>query len=123
MAPSTPPPPSKIVFAAFTIASTASLVMSPRMRFSCDSAILPFVNQANAASVLIKRPRPFHRTRVAVQRKSFDVRMGLTPFRKCAADSAFPRHVEIGGESAHIMKNEETARREGRIPEIELSEG
>ena len=49
--------------------------------------------------------------------------MGLTPFRKCAPDSAFPRHVKIGSEYAHIMENEETARREGRIPEIELSEG
>src|SRR4051794_1309606 len=29
MAPSTPPPPSKLPFAALTIASTASLVMSP----------------------------------------------------------------------------------------------
>src|SRR5438034_10910639 len=30
IAPSTPPPPSSVVFAAFTIASTSSLVMSPR---------------------------------------------------------------------------------------------
>src|SRR5437870_2005311 len=30
IAPSTPPPPSSVVFAAFTIASTPSLVMSPR---------------------------------------------------------------------------------------------
>src|SRR6266576_6623769 len=30
MAPSTPPPPSNVVLAAFTIASTASLVISPR---------------------------------------------------------------------------------------------
>src|ERR1035441_1725676 len=29
IAPSTPPPPSKVVFAAFTMASTACLVMSP----------------------------------------------------------------------------------------------
>src|SRR2546426_9470594 len=29
MAPSTPPPPSRVVFAAFTIASTFCLVMSP----------------------------------------------------------------------------------------------
>src|SRR5262245_41525559 len=29
MAPSTPPPPSSVLFAAFTIASTFSLVMSP----------------------------------------------------------------------------------------------
>src|SRR2546428_13545230 len=30
MAPSTPPPPSRVEFAAFTIASTSSVVMSPR---------------------------------------------------------------------------------------------
>src|SRR2546428_12940070 len=30
MAPSTPPPPRRVVFAAFTIASTFCLVMSPR---------------------------------------------------------------------------------------------
>src|SRR6476469_5234401 len=33
IAPSTPPPPSKLVFAAFTIASTSSFVMSPKITF------------------------------------------------------------------------------------------
>src|SRR5580692_5433878 len=35
MAPSTPPPPSSDVLAAFTMASTCSLVMSPETGMSC----------------------------------------------------------------------------------------
>src|SRR3954466_13344122 len=111
MAPSTPPPPSKVVLAAFTIASTASLVMSPRSRFSRGSAMLRFVDYADAARVLVERAHLLHRTRSAVQRKSFCFRMLLSPFAKRATDTSVIRNVEAGGEFAHIVENQETARR------------
>src|SRR5437868_6266739 len=114
MAPSTPPPPSRVVLAAFTIASTASLVMSPRVRASLESGIgvrlqLRFVNQPDAAGIFVKRPRQIHRARLAVQRKRFHIRMHFSPFGKGAADSAFARDIELRGETADIVKNEESS--------------
>src|ERR1700674_5172483 len=126
MAPSNPPPPSKLVLAAFTIASTASLVMSPRVRASLGSGIagqswqLWFVDQPDAARVLVKRPWQFHRARLAVERKRFRVRMLFPPFGKVPADAAFVRDIEFRGEAADIVKNEKSARRERAIPEIEF---
>jgi hypothetical protein len=40
MAPSTPPPPARLLFAAFTIASVDSLVISPHMRMSVDALMV-----------------------------------------------------------------------------------
>src|SRR6267154_3273666 len=122
MAPSTPPPPSSVVLAAFTIASTASFVMSPRTRASLESAMLRFVNQANAARVFVKRSRRLHRARVAIERKRFHIRMAFPPFGKSAAHSPGVSHIKIRGELAHIVENEEAARGERGIPEIELGE-
>src|SRR2546423_11180490 len=123
MAPSTPPPPSRVVLAAFTIASTASLVMSPRTSFSRGSAMLRFMNQANTAGVLVKRAGVFHRARVAVEGKGFHVRMRLAPFGKGSADATFSGHVEAGGKFADVVENQEAAGREDSIPKIELGEG
>src|SRR6266403_2984182 len=122
MAPSTPPPPSSVVLAAFTIASTASFVMSPRTRASLESAMLRFVNQANAARIFVKRSRRLHRARVAVQRKGLHFRMAFPPFGKGAAHSTRASHIKIRGELAHVVENDETARGERSIPEIELGE-
>src|SRR5438105_3886326 len=128
MAPSTPPPPSRVVLAAFTIASTASLVTSPRVRASLESGIgvrlrrrqFRFVNQPDAARIFVKRPRQIHRTRLAVQRKRFHIRMRFPPFGKGAADAAFARDIELRGEAADIVKNEKSAWCERRIPKIEF---
>src|SRR4051812_1006881 len=122
MAPSTPPPPSKVVLAAFTIASTASLVISPRTSFTRGSAMLRLVNQTNSARVLVSRPRRFHRTRIAIEQKCLHVRMRFTPFSKGAADAASVGDVETGGEFAHVVKNKEAAGSERRVPKIELGE-
>src|ERR1700733_13167193 len=100
MAPSTPPPPSSVLLAAFTIASTASFVMSPRSTVNRASAMLRFVNQANAAGVLVEWSRLLHRARAAVQRKGFHFRMAFPPFGKGAAHSTFAGHIKIGGEFA-----------------------
>src|SRR5205085_8374052 len=123
MAPSTPPPPSSVVLAAFTIASTESLVMSPRMSASRGSAMLRFVDQADAARVFVKRPRGFHRARVIVERKCFRFRMCLPPLGKRATDTTFAGNIEAGGEFGHVVKNQEAAGRERGIPKIELGEG
>src|SRR5437588_3432791 len=125
MAPSTPPPPSRVVLAAFTIAPTASLVMSPRARVSLESGIgvrlqLRFVNQPDAARIFVKRLRQIHRARLAVQRKRFHVRMHFPPFGKRPPDAAIARHIELRGETADIVKNEKSAGREYAIPEIEF---
>lgn len=40
MAPSTPPPPARLLFAAFTIASVDSLVISPHERMSVDALMV-----------------------------------------------------------------------------------
>src|SRR5438552_11971578 len=117
MAPSTPPPPSRVVLAAFTIASTASLVMSPRVRASLESGIgvrmrrrqFRFVNQPEAAGILVERPRQIHRARLAVQRKRFHVRMHFPPFGKRPPDAAFARDIELRGETADIVKNEKSS--------------
>src|SRR5437763_17038628 len=128
MAPSTPPPPSKVVLAAFTIASTASLVMSPRVRASLESGIgvrlrrrqFRFVNQPDAAGIFVKRPRQIHRARLAVQRKRFHVRMCFPPLGKSPPDAAFVRDIELRGEAADIVKNKKPAWCERRIPKIEF---
>src|SRR5438067_13527503 len=122
MAPSTPPPPSNVVLAAFTIASTASFVMSPRSRVSRASAILRFMDQADAASIFVERSRCFHRTRIAVERKRFRFRMDFAPFGEHSAHSALAGNVKLGGEFAHVVKNEQAARRDRAIPEIKLGE-
>jgi hypothetical protein len=40
MAPSTPPPPASLLFAAFTIASVDSLVISPQERMSVEALMV-----------------------------------------------------------------------------------
>src|SRR5438067_13197964 len=122
MAPSTPPPPSNVVLAAFTIASTASFVMSPRSRVSRASAILRFMDQADAASIFVERPCCFHRTRIAVERKRFHFRMDLAPCGKRPTHSAFAGNVKLRREFAHVVKIEQTAGRDRAIPEIKLGE-
>src|SRR5947207_9763607 len=109
MAPSTPSPPSNVVLAAFTIASTASFVMSPRSRVSRASAMLRFMDQADAASILVERPCCFHRTRIAVERKRFRFRMDFAPFGERPAHSALTSNVKLRSEFADVVKNEQTA--------------
>src|SRR3954469_22437788 len=118
MAPSTPPPPRRVVLAALTIASTANRVMSPRTSFSCGSGILRFMDQAEAARVLVKRPGRFHRPRIAVEGKRLGFRMVFPPLGKRASDAALAGDVEGRCEFAHVMQNEKTAGREQGIPEI-----
>src|ERR1700738_95454 len=122
MAPSPPPPPSKVVLAAFTIASMASLVMSPRTRASLGSAMLRFVNQANPTSVFVERPRCFQQPRCAIQGKRLRFRMGVTPFGEGAAHSAFAGNIKLRREFADVVKDQQAARRERGIPEIEFGE-
>src|SRR5438045_285534 len=123
MAPSTPPPPSRVVLAAFTIASTATLVMSPRRSLMRGSAILGFVDEPNAAGVFVKRALFFHRARFAVERKRFHFRMLLAPFGHSSADAALASNIEPCGELAHVMKDEHAPRRQGRVPKIEFLHG
>src|SRR5438067_8217491 len=123
MAPSTPPPPSNVVLAAFTIASTTSLVMSPRTSFRRESIILRFVDQADTARVLVERARILHRARLAVERKRFRFRVRLAPFDKCATHATCARHVKARGKFAHVVENEEAAGAERAVPKIELGQG
>src|SRR3954471_677034 len=106
MAPSTPPPPSRLVFAAFTIASTARVVMSPRTRLILVSTILRFADDPDAARVLVGWTRGIHGLRLAVEQKRFHFRMGFSPFGKGAAHTAFASNIETGGEFAYVVENE-----------------
>src|SRR6266536_1415287 len=59
IAPSTPPPPRSVVFAAFTIASTSSFVMSPRAdsilpMIAYSNVILDMLCEVGVAGVLIE---------------------------------------------------------------------
>src|SRR5436190_17352257 len=101
MAPSTPPPPSRVVLAALTIASTANRVMSPRTSFNRGSDILRFMDEPEAACVLVKRPGRFHRPRIAVEGKRFGFRMVFPPLGKRASHPALAGDVEARCEFAY----------------------
>src|SRR6476659_3280757 len=83
--------------------------------------MLRFVDEANAARVLVKWARFFHRARMAVEGKRFYFRMFFSPLGKCATDTAFVRDVETCGKFADIVQNEDAAGRECGIPMLELS--
>src|SRR2546430_17344335 len=123
MAPSTPPPPSNVGLAAFTIASTASLVISPRTSANRGSGMLWFMDEAEAAGILVEWTRVFHGTRLAVEGKCFRLRIFFPPFGKRATDAAHAGHVKTGGEFAYVMENQEAAGDKRGIPKIELGQG
>src|SRR2546421_9860090 len=100
MAPSTPPPPSSVGLAVFTIASTERLVISPRTRANRGSGMLWFMDKAEAAGILVEWTRFFHGTRLAVEGKCFRLRIFFSPFGKRETDAALAGHVKTGCEFA-----------------------
>src|SRR2546421_12990686 len=94
MAPSTPPPPSNVGLAAFTIASTASLVISPRTRANRGAGMLWFMDEAEAAGILVEWTRFFHGTRLAGEGKCFRFWIFFPRFGKVAAAPALSGPIQ-----------------------------
>src|SRR5579884_1610827 len=104
MAPSTPPPPSRVRFAALTIASTASVVMSPiqmSRRVAPTSALSTGAGSAMAAS--LSRPLGL-RLRLQVDRASdadiVEVLVQKAARRALAADAQHLEKIVVGRQLA-----------------------
>src|SRR5438045_9334508 len=107
MAPSTPPPPSRVVFAAFTIASTSSLVISPRRMSTlreCSGRVFPeaIFNSRRESIDLPGAVRPSGITKSVVQ----TIGAALPEFEQIGFDQVTSperryRHRAIGGTVSH----------------------
>src|SRR3954470_6581710 len=97
--------------------------MSPRITWSRGSAMMRFVNQSDPACILVKRASLFHRTRLPVEAKCFDLGMGLAPFGKGPADTALLCHIKFRGETADVVQNDDPASCECGIPKFKLHHG
>src|SRR5580700_1801652 len=104
MAPSTPPPPSKLRLAALTMASTASVVMSAT-QISIRAAPTSAMSSAGASGIKPSLSRPFglrfglqiHR---ALHADIVEMLVEETPGGALAADMQHVEKIEVGGKLA-----------------------
>ncbi len=60
--------------------------------------------------------------RFRIKENRFRILICPAPFQQCTAHPALMGNVEILGKSTYVVEQDQSTRREGRIPEIKLTE-
>src|SRR5947207_15074060 len=95
-------------------------VFSPERMETLTCGHLRLVDDAEPAGVFVKRPLAFHGSGFAVEQHRFGLRMRRAPFLKSAAHTSLGSDIELNGETAGIVEQNNSAGGERGVPALEL---
>ncbi len=80
------------------------------------------VDQSEAASIFVERPRLVHGARFAVEQECLSEGIHYAPFIECAVDAAAAFDIEVLRKSAFVDDDKQSAGRQCGIPKVQFDQ-